>query len=285
MEIAAWKLEDLEEKGAYDALRPDEFYAIGSLLRDDKVIGSGDIQLPPDDEMSTGDGMSIGEEMPPGNKLSSTGDEMFIDDESSTDDNMSIDDDYGCEQEVAIKVEYRGGYKTAEWLRGVAASGKNEHIVSVLAYGMLLGEEKNDDKAIIAYERLDQDAREAMRTNRLIDPLRLVKGLTLGLSEAFDLDIIHMDVKLENIMSYKRDKNTEWKVIDWDLRAKRQSMSTDYVGTRGYMAPEVYANRKKNTKPYIPERTMMFSFGMFLYNLWGIFHGKDGNPPWRLPTP
>ncbi len=74
-------------------------------------------------------------------------------------------------------------------------------------------------------------------------------------------DIVHRDIKLENIMLTDRGQGLEIKIVDFGV-AKRASMMNTLVGTQVYMAPEVSGKDRNYTN-----RADVWSYGIMLYVL------------------
>ncbi|CAG9321517.1 unnamed protein product [Blepharisma stoltei] len=72
-------------------------------------------------------------------------------------------------------------------------------------------------------------------------------------------DIVHRDIKLENILLTSDTKISDFKLIDFGFSEILQDKSTAYCGTPGYMAPEILKNIPYGLKVDI------FSAGIILY--------------------
>jgi calcium-dependent protein kinase len=88
----------------------------------------------------------------------------------------------------------------------------------------------------------------------------IINQISSGLNHIHSLDIIHGDIKLENIMIY----NTKIKIVDFDLAriAKTKYIFSEYIyGTENYIAPESFDMNvySKNAD--------LWAFGILLYKL------------------
>jgi len=84
------------------------------------------------------------------------------------------------------------------------------------------------------------------------------------------VNVCHGDIKLENIII---DQNHQIKLIDFGYAViwNKKSLSTTYIGTGFYMAPEIYKRI-----PYNPKKADVFSSGVVLFLLVnGFFPFKD----------
>ena len=98
----------------------------------------------------------------------------------------------------------------------------------------------------------------------------------MGIKECHDNQIIHRDIKPQNIIV---DVHTfQMKIIDFGLSLHTESLLDrshfKKCGTVGYMAPEVYNSHQKT----YDEKCDMFSFGVIAYMLLeGVNPLKDKN--------
>ncbi|KAM5566766.1 serine/threonine-protein kinase STY13-like [Rosa sericea] len=93
------------------------------------------------------------------------------------------------------------------------------------------------------------------------DVLQLALDLARGLSYLHSKNIVHRDVKTENLLL---DKNRMVKIADFGvarLEASNLSDMTGNTGTLGYMAPEVL-----ESKPY-DKKCDVYSFGICLWEI------------------
>ena len=91
--------------------------------------------------------------------------------------------------------------------------------------------------------------------------LMIFKQLSDALEYMDRVNVCHRDIKLENIVI---DKDLNIKLIDFGcaIIQKKNDLSTDYIGTEIYMAPEI-----KLQKPYDGKRADAFSSGVVLFIL------------------
>jgi len=90
----------------------------------------------------------------------------------------------------------------------------------------------------------------------------LIRQLIAAIRSLHDREIMHRDIKLENIIFVKPNEN-EIKLADFGLSEfeKKKKLLFTKCGTPGYVAPEVLGNQKYTKK------CDMFSLGVILYIL------------------
>eukprot|EP00931_Biecheleriopsis_adriatica_P035071 TRINITY_DN20210_c0_g1_i1.p1 TRINITY_DN20210_c0_g1~~TRINITY_DN20210_c0_g1_i1.p1 ORF type:complete len:670 (+),score=115.72 TRINITY_DN20210_c0_g1_i1:96-2012(+) len=110
------------------------------------------------------------------------------------------------------------------------------------------------------------------------DVLGLMSQLLKALSYIHSLDVVHRDVKLENLMALPDEacvkgfeqQGVVLKLLDFGLGC-HSSEAKGFMGTPGYMAPEVFG-----VTPY--------SYSVDLFAAGVVFHlCLTGNPPFRPP--
>jgi serine/threonine protein kinase len=90
----------------------------------------------------------------------------------------------------------------------------------------------------------------------------VMKQLMEGLIYLEKKQIIHRDLKLENIMLVSQDNDHELKIVDFGLSTKIDKVDPNVrCGTPGYVAPEVIGGGRYDYKSDI------FSCGVILYIL------------------
>jgi len=103
--------------------------------------------------------------------------------------------------------------------------------------------------------------------------LRLIYSLLSALEYLHSQNIVHRDIKLENIV-YINDFSENFKLVDFGLACKLKGSKNGGCGTAGFIAPEVLRNDPYSSKVDI------FSTGAILYILLTgkfLFTGKTRN--------
>ena len=89
---------------------------------------------------------------------------------------------------------------------------------------------------------------------------KFIKGLLETLEYLHSINIVHRDLKLENIIMVG-DDDCEFKIIDFGLAYLSRATQSKKCGSPGYVAPEILKNMRYNHKIDI------FSAGVILYIL------------------
>ncbi len=181
-------------------------------------------------------------------------------------------------QPVAIKVVTQAGdadlkQRIAREAR-VMALVRHPHVVTILDAGLI------DGSIVIAMEWLEGETL-AQRVSR-VGPLpwetatHLGIELALGLAAIHRADLIHRDLKPQNVMLCGRDPEV-LKVLDLGLArpmdgAMKLTVGNLVVGTPGYMAPEQVLARP------LDARADLYALGLIFYEL------VSGELPWNDPS-
>ena len=91
-----------------------------------------------------------------------------------------------------------------------------------------------------------------------------------GLNYIHERQIIHLDLKPQNIMMRSRKDQFHIKLIDFGLakRLHRGRVKTGFVGTVGFMAPEIAkAQYSGHEQDFATTATDIFSLGVVVYML------------------
>ena len=87
----------------------------------------------------------------------------------------------------------------------------------------------------------------------------MIKNLLEALVYLHSLGIIHMDIKLENVLMASNSNNYDIKLADFGISCFTDKLINNKCGTPGYMAPEVL------DKSYITTKADVFSVGVIAY--------------------
>jgi serine/threonine-protein kinase len=113
-------------------------------------------------------------------------------------------------------------------------------VVRLLDYG-----EFADGAPFLVMEKLDgRDLASVLRERRRLSGpavTRLIREVGRGLAVAWDLGIVHRDIKPQNLFRHEGETAT-WKILDFGVSKLATTHGTltqgHVVGTPGYMAPE-----------------------------------------------
>lgn len=92
----------------------------------------------------------------------------------------------------------------------------------------------------------------------LVDVITIMKNIIDTLSKLHNLNIVHMDLKPENIMI--NPETFEIYIIDLGLSCETDDKSCDLLGTPIYTPPEIYSFQKRNR---IPNSEILFKFDIW----------------------
>lgn len=113
------------------------------------------------------------------------------------------------------------------------------------------------------------------KTGRVLDAARSV--LRAAKSQIIDARLVHSDIKPKNII-YNHTTSTA-KFIDFDMAHPISKKSCYGMGTRGYMAPEVYLRYEDGGTGSTPESDI-YSLGITIGELFGDLYTSDDIPQW-----
>jgi serine/threonine protein kinase/tetratricopeptide (TPR) repeat protein len=209
-------------------------------------------------------------------------------------------EDRKLSREVALKILRQEFFKDSTRLERfyrearVAAKISHPNVMSIYHIDTVEDRESGDEITYIVMEYIPGETLTDYLANRnpaVDDRLRIAESIAGGLAAAHKLNIVHRDIKLDNILI---DKENEPRILDFGLAkpleaivsqeeaASAGTVSRDItredriIGTVSYMSPE--QARGEN----IDIRSDIFSFGIVLYR---IFTGElpfDG--PDRIST-
>ena len=98
------------------------------------------------------------------------------------------------------------------------------------------------------------------------------KQMLNGLFYMHQKGFAHRDLKPENLLI---NKNYGIKIVDFGFASRLENQygaiyTNDFIGTQGYMAPEIFLWR-----PYLPAPADIFALGIILFIL------RTGHPPFN----
>jgi serine/threonine protein kinase len=188
-------------------------------------------------------------------------------------------------RKVALKVLKRVYAGDDEFIRRfrreaqLAASLNHRNIVTIYDSG-----QSDDGRLFIAMEYLDgYKLSDVLEKAGHLDIKRIVRlGLQMaeGLAAAHRLNVIHRDIKPDNIMVVGTNGSEEIKIMDFGIARPQDSSETMnvtragyIVGTPAYMAPEQIEEGE------VSRKTDLYSFGIVLYEMLSGSHLFKGSSP------
>jgi serine/threonine protein kinase len=119
----------------------------------------------------------------------------------------------------------------------------------------------------IVTEKLTNNLREWMNQQSMFTENQaclMAHSILSGIAYMHSQNIVHRDIKEENCMFARPDDLTSLKIVDFGFAkelTEREPKVRDVCGSRGYLAPEIYAK-----EPY-GVAVDMFSFGVLLFRV------------------
>ena len=166
--------------------------------------------------------------------------------------------DLRLDREVAVKVAAaRVAADVSRVLKEARALAALSHpnTLTVHDFGVRQG------RPFIVMERLRGDSLRVLLDAgkpSLEETLRLARLILAGLSAAHEADIVHLDVKPENVVLLE---GGSLKLVDFGIAQRAASGQAAVAGTKPYMAPEQREGRA------VDARTDVFAFGVLLHEL------------------
>ncbi len=144
------------------------------------------------------------------------------------------------------------------------ASLRHPHIISVLDFGFDI---EQQPYFTMTYMGDAQTILEASRLQSLPAQVQLLRQLLQALAYLHRRDILHQDVKPENVLV----TNQTVRVLDFGLAAPAAGKSQTSGGSVAYMAPEMWA------KQPITTAVDLYAVGILAYQIFGGRHPFDPN--------
>jgi len=123
------------------------------------------------------------------------------------------------------------------------------------------------------------DLKEHLKKRKLSadDTVNLAKMLLKMGQYLLKFDLVHGDIKPENIMVYERDGKNVFKVIDFGSMTELYSISSN-AGTPSYLAPERFTGSSIN------ESSEIYSIGVTLYEALTLSYPYGEIEPFQTPS-
>ena len=82
--------------------------------------------------------------------------------------------------------------------------------------------------------------------------VRISHDLAHAIKEIHNLNILHGDIKLENILIHKtKEEKRIYKLANFGLSSKLESMAGECIRTNGYQTPEIFENQLYDIRGYL----------------------------------
>ena len=124
--------------------------------------------------------------------------------------------------------------------------------------------------------------RKFMKTNAMVDQLkvRFCEDIAKGMEYLHENDILHRDLKTDNVLVYSKNPNDPVTAKVTDFGTSRsfidssRKIALQNIGTPVYMAPEI------NRKDQMTLKSDVYSFAICMLEVW---LGKDPYDPFKFP--
>ncbi len=169
-----------------------------------------------------------------------------------------------------------------------AAKISHPNVMSIYDFGTCKPDGSDKDISYIVMEHIVGESLRDYLANRSVamtERLRLSEKIVRGLAAAHKLNIVHRDIKTDNIMI---DSNGEPKIIDFGLAKPFDSVFSDDSGNKTATASQdltqdgkilgtvTYMSPEQARGEVVDARSDIFSFGIMMYKIFTGVYPFDG---------
>jgi len=176
------------------------------------------------------------------------------------------------------------------FLREAKTAAKISHpnVMSIYDFGTCKPDGSDKDISYIVMEHIEGESLRDYLANRSVamtERLRLSEKIVRGLAAAHKLNIVHRDIKTDNIMI---DSNGEPKILDFGLAKPFDSVFSNDSGNRTVTASQdltqdgkilgtvTYMSPEQARGEVVDARSDIFSFGIMMYKIFAGEYPFDG---------
>ncbi len=169
-----------------------------------------------------------------------------------------------------------------------AAKISHPNVMSIYDFGTCKPDGSDKDISYIVMEHIEGESLRDYLANRSVamtERLRLSEKIVRGLAAAHKLNIVHRDIKTDNIMI---DSNGEPKILDFGLAKPFDSVFSNDSGNRTVTASQdltqdgkilgtvTYMSPEQARGEVVDARSDIFSFGIMMYKIFAGEYPFDG---------